>query len=208
MAAELLKVNLRLLVAMGELPPKPEGHPDILDRVKYAIDPHHSIHAMPTFLRAMGQVLDRMGFGVLHNATAMPFLTSDNPVIYFDPKVPEEDLLPYTLRRDDGSAALCFPITPTLMLYGHSSMRAPFDRNGLRHNDLRNQDAIDMMNRMVCRFAYRAVFSREPGSEALVRQFADKSPIVETQVIEKGSETIISHQSVFGRRGPKLKWKE
>ena len=52
---------------------------------------------MPTFLRSMGEVLNRVGLGILHNVTDVPFITSDNPVVYFDPCTSEEELLPYTL---------------------------------------------------------------------------------------------------------------
>ena len=76
---------IRLRAWVGKLPPKPADHPDILDHVDFTIDPHHSIHTMSTFVRAMGTVLDRVGLGVLHNVTDTLFITSDNPVVYFDP---------------------------------------------------------------------------------------------------------------------------
>ncbi len=67
--AELIKAMMLTLEARGMAPPKPEGFEDILDHVEIAIDPHRSIHAMPTFIRAMGLVLNRMGFGVMRNVT-------------------------------------------------------------------------------------------------------------------------------------------
>jgi hypothetical protein len=188
------------------LPPKPAEHPDILDRVEFSIDPHHSIHSMPTFLRAMGQVLDRVGLGVLHNATTTAFLTSDNPVIYFDPRMGEEELLPYTIDREGGPVVLCFPITPRLMLYGHSSKREAFARSGLQHGDLVKQEMVDMMNRMVARFAYRAVFAPTRGFQPLVNQYARESPVVRSRIIRERKGTLVWHQSVFGPREPKPKW--
>ena len=135
-----LKATLLQLDATGRLPPKPGGHADILNHVDFAIDPHHSIHSMPTFLRAMGEVLNRVGLGILHNVTDVPFITSDNPVVYFDPRTSEEELLPYTLDRAGGPVVLCFPISPRLMLYGHSSMREGFACEGLRHSDMTKKE--------------------------------------------------------------------
>lgn len=206
MAAVTLKSTLLQLDAMGELPPKPAEHPDILDHVDIAIDPHHSIHSMSTFVRAMGMVLDRVGLGILHNLTDIPFITSDNPVVYFDPSRGDEDPVPYTLNRQGGTVVLCFPITPKLMLYGHSSMRESFAHYGLRHSDIAKVETVAMMNRNTSRYGYRAVFADRAGFEDLVRQHAHESPIVKSTIVQQGNGTLIWHQSVFGKREPKPKW--
>ena len=135
-----LKATLLQLDATGRLPAEARGRADILNHVDFAIDPHHSIHSMPTFLRAMGEVLNSVGLGILHNVTDVPFITSDNPVVYFDPRTSEEELLPYTLDRAGGPVVLCFP-SPRLMLYGHSSMREGFACEGLRHSDIDEEGA-------------------------------------------------------------------
>jgi hypothetical protein len=44
------------------LPPKPEGHENILDHISVAIDPHQSLHAMPPILQGFAIVLDHLGF--------------------------------------------------------------------------------------------------------------------------------------------------
>jgi hypothetical protein len=204
--AATLKSTLLQLDAMGKLPPKPEGRPDIREHVEFAIDPHHSIHSMPTFLRAMGTVLDRVGLGILHNVTDVPFITSDNPVVYFDPRTSEEELLPYTLDRAGGPVVLCFPIAPRLMLYGHSSMRERFSYEGLRHSDMVKEELVEHMNRQTSRFAYRAVFANRTGFEDLVRQHAHESPIVKTTIVRQGTGTLVAHQAVFGKRQVKPKW--
>lgn len=205
-AAAALKSTLRQLDAMGRLPPKPEGYADILDHVDFAIDPHHSIHSMPTFLRAMGQVLNRVGVGILHNVTDVPYITSDNPVVYFDPRTSEGELLPYMLDRAGGPVVLCFPITPRLMLYGHSSMKERFAQEGLRHSDLVKRELVELMNHHTSRFAYRTVFADRAGFEALVRDHAHESPVVKSNILQRGTETLVLHQSVFGKRETKLKW--
>ena len=206
MAAATLKATLLQLDAMARLPPKPEGNADILNSVDFAIDLHHSIHSMPTFIRAMGEVFNRIGLGILHNVTDVPFITSDNPVVYFDPRTSEEELLPYTLDRAGGPVVLCFPITPRLMLYGHSSMREGFVCDGLRHSDMAKKELVELMNRQTSRFAYRAVFADRAGFEDLVRDHAHESPVVRSNILQQGTETLVVHQSVFGKRETKPKW--
>ena len=76
---------------------------------------------------------------------------------------------------------------------------------GLKHSDLSRQEAVEMMNRLVARFAYRAVFASEAGFESLVRQYAHESPTVKTTVVQSGKKSIIWHQSVFGKRSTKRK---
>ena len=208
MAVAELRSTLLQLDAMGLLPPKPEEHPDIIDHVEFAIDPHHSIHSMPTFLRAMGSVLDRVGLGILHNVTDIPFITSDNPVVYFDPRTSEEQLLPYTLDRAGGPVVVCCPITPRLMLYGHSTLRERFAEQGLHHSDMAKEEMVALMNRQTSRFAYRAVFAYRAGFDDLVRPArATSSPVVKSTTLRLGAGTIVVHQTVFGMRAVKPKWK-
>jgi hypothetical protein len=204
-AAAQLRAELFALDAAGLLPPKPEEHPDILDNVEVAIDPHHSIHAMPSQLRETGKLLDRLGLTILHNTTTTRFLTSDNPVAYFDPAVAEDALRPYDLTSK-GDVILLFPISPSLMLFGDSRLRQPLIDRGLHHADLNDAELVHEMNKVVCRFAYTAVFSLEQGCEALVRRYADKSPVVKSKIIAGRNGDVLLHESHFGKREPKPKW--
>jgi hypothetical protein len=62
-----------------------------------------------------------------------------------------------------------------------------------------------MMNRQICRFAYRAVFAQRAGQEALVHEHADVSPVLraETIPVEKGE--IGFHQTVFEKTSTQAK---
>jgi hypothetical protein len=99
----------------------------------------------------------------------------DNPVIWFDPSVPESQMRPYTLQLTS-PVVLLFPISPRLMIYGHSSMRAQFASHGFRYSELTNIESVEIMNRQLCRFAYDAVFAQSPGQEELIREWVDTSP--------------------------------
>jgi hypothetical protein len=195
------------LDAAGELPPKPEGFEDILDRVEVSINPHQSIHAMVSIVQGSGLVFDRIGFGALHNKTEIPFLTSDNPVIWFDPSVKDSDLQPYVLGPD-GPIVLLFPVSPSLVIYGDSLMRDQFASEGLGISDLSDTRLVEAINRQVCRFGYQTIFAQKAGQERLLQEHATLSPVIRFDRITKGKGEIVKFQMVFEKRERKPKWVE
>lgn len=203
--AEMVLAGVRALDAAGKLPPKPKGFEDILDRVQVSIDPHRSIHAMAQILKGMALVFDRIGIGALHNVTDIPFLTSDNPVVWFDPSIPEAAMQPYVLTPS-GPVVLFFPVTPQLMIYGHSSMKEGFAREGFGLGELAKRESVKAMNRQICRFAYKAVFAQAPGQERLIEKHASVSPILQTTAVQGDSGQFLLHEMVFGKRERKPKW--
>ncbi len=203
--AERTLATVRRMDAAGELPPKPEGFEDILDHVEVSINPHQSIHAMVSIIRGSGQVFDRIGFGVSHNRTEIPFLTSDNPVIWFDPSVQDTDLQPYVLRPD-GPILLLFPISPSLIIYGDMPMRDQFVSEGLGIADLSDSTLVEAINRQVCRFGYQTIFAQKAGQERLIRAHAALSPTIRFDRIATEKGEIIPFQMVFGKRERKPKW--
>lgn len=207
MLAEKVKATARVMDTAGYFPPKPEGHEDILETAQVSIDPHQSIHAMVHLIRGMEAVYDRIGIGALHNTTNTPFLTSDNPVVWFDPRVPESALCPYVLQRG-GPVVFFFPVTPRLIIYGDSSMQAAFAREGFRHGDLPKAVHVRMMNRMICRFAYRAVYAQNAGQEAVIRKYAHLSPVLRTETVPVEGGELLFNGYVFGKRERKPKWEE
>jgi hypothetical protein len=193
------------LDAAGELPPKPEGFEDILSRVAVPINPHQSIHAMVPVMQGIGQVFDRIGFCAMHNKTEVPFLTSDNPVIWFDPSVKDADLRPYVLRPG-GPVILLFPVSPSLIIYGDSSRRDQFVSEGLRTAELLNAGLVEAINRQICRFAYQTIFAKKTGQEQLIQEHAALSPTIRFDRIATEEGEIIPFQMVFGKRERKPKW--
>lgn len=176
MLSEAMKAEVRILDAAGQLPPKPAGFEDILDHIEVAIDPHQSIHAMVHMLRGFGQVFDQMGFAALHKKTDVTFITSDNPVVWFDPSVPDADLQPYVLQPG-GPVMLLFPVSPSLVIVGDSSGREEFVANGFGVADLSNSHLAKVINRQVCRFSCEAVYAKKAGHEKLIQKHAARSPV-------------------------------
>ncbi len=203
--AEIFKARARTLDLAGKLPPKPLGFEDILDHVEVSIDPHQSIHAMSTVIRGIGQVFDQIGFHAVHNKTDVPFLTSDNPVIWFDPSVQDSDLRPYVLQPN-GPVVMLFPVSPSLIIYGDSSRKERFASEGLGIADLADPSFVERINRQVCRFAYEAIFARSGGHERLIREHAALSPVPQFERIPAGKGKNVAFQMVFGKRERKPKW--
>jgi hypothetical protein len=194
MLADQAKAEVKLLDRRGKLPPKPKGHEDILDHLSVVIDPHMSLRAMPDLAKGFGTVLDQLGFEVLHNKTDVSFLTSDNPVVCFDPTVPEACVLPYQVRPPHGSIELLFPIDARTTLRGHTALRRAKPRS-VRHVALTHRQEVKRINRLGVRFGYRFVFARDRGHEALIVKHANTSPVLD-----------MLNGCVFGPRPTKPKW--
>ncbi|TKB57919.1 MAG: DUF4238 domain-containing protein [Nitrospira sp.] len=169
------------------------------------MDPHQSIHAMVTVMQATGQVFDQMGFYAVHNKTDVPFLTSDNPVIWFDPSVKDADLRPYVLRPN-GPVLLLFPVSPSLIIYGDSSIRDEFVSEGVGIADISEVNFVEIFNRQICRFAYQAVFAQKAGQERLIQEHAELSPTIRFDRIGAGEDESVVFEMVFGKRERKPKW--
>lgn len=205
LSADTVKATMRQLGTAGNLPPPPKGCEDILDHVAVPIDPHQSIHAMVPSINGIRELLGQIGIGVLHNKTDVPFLTSDNPVIWFDPSLPENQMQPYTVRLD-GPIVLMFPVAPDLMIYGHSTKRDQFACHGLCYGELNDAATVNEMNRQVCRFAYETVYASKPGFARLVKEYADKSPVIRTETIPGPNGQFLRSSFVWDKRTQKPKW--
>src|SRR5208282_1844481 len=198
--------EVRLLDRQGKLPPKPEGCEDILDRLSVPVDPHMSLYAMGHLARGFGIVLDHLGFEVLHNKTDVSVLTSDNPVVCFDPTVPEASVLPYQVRPPLGSIELLFPIDAETILRGHTGLRRPGPRN-LRHVTLTDRREAKRINKFVARFGYRFIFGCDRTHEALIVKHASMSPVIKAvSVPGPTGGVLLLNECVFGPRPTKPKW--
>jgi Protein of unknown function (DUF4238) len=201
--AEMVRAGARAMDRAGALPPKPEGMEDMLDHLDVAIDPHRSMLAMPALVQGLSRIIAMVGLQVVHNETETDFITSDNPVVWFDPLVPEDRMQPYRVDPALGRVELLFPLTPRLLLRGHSGLRGV---RGLKHVRLSATSEVKRINRVTARFGYRFVFANSNSYGVLVKKYAAASPTIRTQRIPEGAGELIHSEHVFAPRVQKKKW--
>jgi len=146
--AEHVRLAGEMMERRGDFPPSPAGLEEALrmENLILTVDPHQSIHALPHLLNGFGRVLELLGFGLARNETATAFLTSDNPVVYFDPTMPEDRLRPYAIENGP-PVELLFPISPKLLVVGHSDWASPFAHENFRQLKCSNPNDVRRVNR-------------------------------------------------------------
>jgi hypothetical protein len=97
-------------------------------------------------------------------------------------------IIDYHPENGTGGANVCMPISGS-------------------HGELSERGRVKVINRHVCRFAYKAVFAQEVGHEPLIRKYSNLSPTLRTNVIPHKDGEIIFYEQVFGERKRKPKWK-
>jgi hypothetical protein len=192
-----------LLHAARELPPLPEDFPDLMEKIQITIHPQKSLEMMAQALDEMGKLFARLSFDVLHNATDQPFLTSDNPVIYFDPRVPPPAMRPYTIQHDASRIELLFPVTSKMMLRGRSRPK----RSDIGHQTITDRRSVSRINRLICRFGYRTIFATDTREASLIASTAALSPVarLDRMAAPQGGYYCFG-QFIFGPSPDKPKW--
>ncbi len=206
--AESVRMTARHLNDLGELPPPPHGLSfEYLERhTVISIDPHKSIHAMADFARGMGKIVSAIGFEVLDNKTQEGFITSDNPIIYFDPTVSSGELLPYNIHRERMDIEFMFPLTPRFMLWGHSILKLNPDNRATPYRSLTDLQFVKRANVLAARFANWMVFSNEGCHQPLVARHAGRSPVISVIHLKTARGRGIFARHTFGPRERKPKW--
>ncbi|MGJ4886974.1 DUF4238 domain-containing protein [Bradyrhizobium sp. HKCCYLRH3099] len=201
--AECVKATVRALDRAGRLPPPPREFPNLLHELEVSIDPHRSMLAMVDLAKGVAQVLDALSYQILHNGTDDQFLTSDCPVCYFDPLVPESHARPFTVSPPDGAIELIFPISSKLMLRGFTS----FGSRDFHHLDVCRSDDVLRLNKVVAKFGYRMVLSSALSHLNIASAYSEISPILKTSVHRSPRGEGLLFEHVFGRRSGKPKWR-
>lgn len=206
--AEHVRSLGRILEKNGKLPPKPLGMEEILafDNLSISVDPHQSLHMMPAAMEDFGKVLHVLGFSIIRNETDISLLTSDNPVIYFDPSAPETTVRPYAIESGP-PIELLFPISPRLLVVGHSDWVGPTGHTYFKFSRCTDRQAIKRANRFIARFGYGAIFASDRSNDRIIAKWSHESPIAKTVVFPTPEGEITVAQTAFGQRPTKPKWK-
>lgn len=177
------------------LPEELERYAGQFDTVPIGINPHETLRAMSDELFAFGNLSFRLGYEVLHNRTGVPFLTSDNPVCSYDPRVPIHARLPYD---HNGEVELIFPLDAWTLLRGSTRLR-PVNLV-VRHRQLSDGRSVRRLNRTIAQFGYRLLLGMDRSSDDLVRHHADRVPTVAIEPRRKGKAVEIHWRHIFGPR--------
>jgi hypothetical protein len=198
--AATVRATMNELDRRGELPPLPPELKGIKDQISISIDPHQSLMAMTGLLSRFALIVDRLGFQIIHNETGIDFLTTDNPVCYYTPG-PLCEIKPYQ-SSPELPLELMMPISPRLILHGHSDLKQQFACSGVTHQHCQHEATVEQFNEITCRFGYRLIFARElppPGTKLHL----EVSPTLRVDQIARGFVARIE----FGSRREKARWR-
>lgn len=195
MIARKMRAEVQAMEKLGILPAELERYAGQFDSVPIGVNPHETLLAMKSEMKAFDDLCFKLGFEVLHNRTGLPFITSDNPVCSYDPRRSLPARVPYDHA---GEIELIFPLDSGMLLRGSSKLR-PTNRVS-RHRNISDRMAVRRFNRTVAQFGYGLVIAQDRSSDDLAAIYADVVPTVTTEVRHVGKEIQIIVRDLFAPR--------
>lgn len=190
-----LRAEAQALERHGLLPEEYQRYAGELDTVPVGINPERSILTMMDDMRGFGDLCFQMGFEVMHNGTGLPFITSDNPVCLYDPRVQAGRRTPYSW---EGEAELICPLDPWTLLRGSSRLR-PVNQV-VRHGEITDRGSVARINNTLSRFAYGLAVGHDRSSDTVIALHADRCPTVAIRIVQKPKGADIVWRHAFGPR--------
>lgn len=187
-----------ILEKQGELPPRPPELEGI--ELEVSIDPHQSILAMIDVAKGFNNILNSINFVIFHNNTSIPLLTSDNPIVFFDPSKHEKTMPPYTDNLE--SIEFIFPINSEYVLHGHSG----YDNMSFPYEKITEEKVIRRFNRLICKFGYERIFASSKIHSPLILKHSKMSPIMKLESCQIGTGRLLIRKHEFGFRTKLPKW--
>jgi hypothetical protein len=195
------RTSLKVFAEMGKLPDKLKRYEHELDTVDIAIERQRTLGKMGDDMRRFGDLTLRLGFELLINDTGVDFITSDNPVAYFDPN--DAGIRhPYI---NNEKVELYFPLSPKVALHGANRLRR-FGQTP-RFRTIDGVAKVRAINRVTARFAYRLAFARDRSHDDLIARHAATSPVLDAAVVRKPKEIQYHIGHRFGPRPDLLKFR-
>jgi hypothetical protein len=205
MLAHQVKGTSDVLNKAGKLPKPPKGYEHIFENLEISIDPHKSIHAMHEITTGLGELFSKLGFGVIRNNSNLPFITSDNPVIWFDSSKKKNEFLPYTITPQS-PILFYFPLAKDIGLIGTYEAEEDFKKYGLLESPQPTKKTIKMLNSLVAKFSYEVFYSCKPTQRELLIKYKEMSPILDFQEIQDNEGKLLFFGRKFGPRIKPAKW--
>lgn len=171
------RTSLKAFADRGKLPAKLKRYEHELDNVEVTVDRQRTLGKMGEDMRRFGDMTRRLGFEILRDDTGTGFLTSDNPVAYFDP-ADRGIRHPYI---NNTKVELYFPLSPRHVLRGRNQLRSapPIPR----FRAIKEPAKIRSINRITARYAYRLAFAQDRSHDDLIAKHAAKSPVLDARVV-------------------------
>jgi Protein of unknown function (DUF4238) len=194
-----MRIETKALASMGKLPAELLRYEHELDTVDITVNRHRTIHTMSEDMRALADMTLLLGFEILLNETDLDFISSDNPVVYFDPSKPSPEVTPYDVDR---KVELYFPLDARTLLRGSHRLRTRGQIPRVR--SLTDKMRVRAINRTIAQFGYRFMFANDRTHDALALAHAARSPVLDAEVRKPSTREIEIHlRHKFGSR-PKL----
>lgn len=181
MAAEL-RASAQALESTSQLPAEFENYRGKLGQVPVAANPQRTLRTVFDDIKEFGDLCCRMGFEVVHNTSDVPFITSDNPVCYYDPSQSLQRRTPYDVGRE---IELICPLDASTLLRG--SHRLAPTNTIVRHKILTDASAVRRYNRTISEFSYRLMIARDR-ADAVARMYAGRCPTIDVDVAFEGTD--------------------
>ena len=160
---------------MGEAGAKRVGLKELIDAemLLVDIDPHRCVTSMAQILGNIAIFQPGVSFGVpkiLHNCTALPFLSSDNPVCFYGGPRDVKDMIPYTVRSNS-NFSFVFPLSSRMAL-----VNSVFVSKREMHVEVCDRQLIADINKIVAKFSHRYVFGENDELLAVGRKLKHVCP--------------------------------
>lgn len=197
-----MRVEIKALAEIGKLPQKLRRYEHELDTVPIAVNRQRTLATMSDDMRRFGDMSRLLGFEVIANETDIDFITSDNPVCYFDPTLPARQIVPYDVERQ---IELYFPLDSRTLLRGSHRLRSRGQMPRVR--SLTSASRAQAINRMIAKFGYRFLFARDRSHGETLEQSHAVSPVLSASVRRTAGEIEIHLRHVFGPRPALLKFR-
>lgn len=195
------RTGIKVLAEMGKLPDKLKRYQDKLDTVEVTVNRQRTLRTMSEDMGRFADMTRRLGFEILSDDTGTDFITSDNPVAYFDPD-DRGIRQPYI---ENTKVELYFPLSPRYVLCGANRLK----RFGPtpRFRKISDKKKIHAINRITSRFAYRLAFAGDRSNDDLIQRHAATSPVLDADVVRKPGkiEYYIGHKFAARPALPKFR---
>lgn len=147
--------------------------------IKVGIDPHRSLVLLPQLALKLGPLLGSMKCrSFLHNKTDQNFITSDNPVIFYEKTANTQQSSPYP-QEDAEHFCLIFPITPKVTFYYDSK-----EMKRIQHRPIFSIKTVHKINSMIALFADRFIVGSTQNSLENLKGIENICPVPDLEKSE------------------------